>query len=129
MSGRLIHHVWQPRSDALAPRRFRRECGYDAFVPDRLVGAQFNLPIDVAAYLSEGEAAIQRLHERNDRLLDPHAHLLMRSESIASSRIEGLQIDARGLARAEARQRVGRRVGAQARAVMDNVDSHATRDH
>ncbi|MCY4617370.1 MAG: Fic family protein [Chloroflexi bacterium] len=123
MSGRLIHHVWQPRSDALGPRRFRRECGYDAFVPDQLVGAQFNLPIDVAAYLSEGEAAIARLQERDDRLLDPLAHLLTRSEAIASSRIEGLQVDARGLARAEARQRVGRRVGTRAREVMDNVDA------
>ena len=123
MGGRLIHQVWQPRSDSLAPRRFRRECGYDAFVPDQLVGSEFNLPIDVAAYLSEGEAAIRRLHERNDRLLDPLAHLLMRSESIASSRIEGVQIDARGLARAEARQRVGRRVGTQAREVMDNVEA------
>ena len=123
MGGQLINQVWQPRSDSLAPRRFRRECGYDAFVPDRVVGAQFDLPIDVAAYLSEGEAAIQRLQERNDQLLVPLAHLLMRSESIASSRIEGLQIDARGLARAEARQRSGRRVGARAREVMDNVEA------
>ena len=123
MGGRLIHQVWQPRSDSLAPRRFRRECGYDSFVPDRLAGSEFNLPIDVAAYLSEGEAAIQRLQERDNQLLDPLAHLLTRSESIASSRIEGLQIDARGLAQAEARQRVGRRVGTQAREVMDNVDA------
>lgn len=123
MRGRMVHQVWQPRSDSLSPRRFRRECGYDAFIPDRLDASRFNLPIDIAAYLSEAEAAIQRLQEQGDRLLDPLAHLLMRSESIASSRIEGLQIDARGLARAEARQRVGRRIGSRAREVIGNVEA------
>ena len=123
MRGRLVHRVWQPRSDSLAPRRFRRECRYDAFIPDRLDGSLTDLPIDLAAYLSEGEAAIRRLQEPGDRLLDPLAHLLMRSESIASSRIEGLQIDARGLARAEARRRVGRQIGSRAREVIDNVEA------
>lgn len=123
MRGRFVHQVWQPRSDSLAPRRFRRDCNYDAFVPDPLAGAKLNLPLDLVAYLSEGEAALQQLQGPSDRFLEPLAHLLMRSESIASSRIEGLQIDARGLARAEARQRVGRRVGTQAREVIDNVEA------
>ena len=59
----------------------------------------------------------------DDRLLDPLLHLLMRSESIASSRIEGIQVDARVLALAEARRRAGRRVGSRAREVISNVEA------
>lgn len=66
---------------------------------------------------------MQRLQHPEDGLLDPLFHLLMRSESIASSRIEGIQVDARDLARAEARQRIGRRVGTRAREVIGNVDA------
>ncbi len=123
MRGRLVHQVWQSEPSSLAPRRFRRECGYEAFIPDSLDVAQFRLPIDVAADLADAESAIQRLQQHDDRLLDPLAHLLMRTESIASSRIEGIQVDARQLARAEARLRVGRRVGAQAREVIDNIEA------
>ena len=66
---------------------------------------------------------MQRLQHPEDGLLDPLFHLLMRSESIASSRIEGILVDARDLARAEARQRIGRRVGARAREVIGNVNA------
>lgn len=123
MRGRLVHRVWRRESTSLAPRRFRRECGYDAFIPDPLDVAQFRLPIDVAADLADAESAIQRLQQHDDRLLAPLAHLLMRSESMASSRIEGIEVDARQLARAEARLRVGRRVGTQAREVIDNIEA------
>ena len=123
MRGELVHRVWQPRSDTLAPRRFRRPCDYDAFIPAAIDDAAFRLPVDLAADLADAEAALQRLQYPADRLLDPLTHLLMRSESIASSRIEGIQLDARALARAEARRRVGRRVGSRAREVIGNVEA------
>lgn len=123
MRGCLVPRIWRAKSDSLAPKRFRANCSYDAFVPERIDLSRLSLPIDVAADLSEAEAAIQRLQEHGDILLDPLAHLLMRTESIASSRIEGIQIDARELARAEARQRVGRRVGARAREVINNIEA------
>ena len=123
MRGRYVQRVWQPRSDALAPRRFRRPCDYAAFIPDMIDDAAFSLSVELAADLADAEAALQRLQHPADRLLDPLTHLLMRSESIASSRIEGIQLDARALARAEARQRVGRRVGSRAREVIGNVEA------
>lgn len=123
MRGRFVHRVWQPRSDAIAPRRFRRECDYSAFMPDTITDTTFTLPIELAADLADAEAAVQRLQHPDDHLLEPLTHLLMRSESIASSRIEGVQVDARDLARAEARQRTGRRVGARAREVIGNVEA------
>ena len=123
MRGRFVHRVWQPRSDSLAPRRFRRECDYSPFIPDLIANTTSTLSTELAADLADAEAALQRLQHPDDRLLDPLTHLLMRSESIASSRIEGILVDARDLARAEARQRVGRRVGARAREVIGNVEA------
>lgn len=123
MRGRYVHRVWQPRSETLATRRHRRPCDYSAFVPECIAETSFTLPIELSADLADAEAAVLRLQQPGDRLLNPLLHLLMRSESIASSRIEGIQVDARDLARAEARRRVGRRVGARAREVVANVEA------
>lgn len=73
--------------------------------------------------LSEAERAIAALNARADPALQPLARLLLRTESIASSKVEGLQVDARGLARAEARRDVGGRVGADSLEVLANVDA------
>ena len=123
MRGRYVHRVWKPRSDALAPRRFRRECDYSPFIPDPLGTAGLSLSSEKAADLADAETAITRLQVPDDRLLDPLTHLLMRSEAIASSRIEDIHVDARDFAHAEARQRIGRRVGTRAREVISNVEA------
>jgi len=115
--------VWKPKSEALGARRYRRPCEYSTFIPEPLADTSFALPIELSADLADAEAAVLRLQHPDDRLLRPLLHLLMRSESIASSRIEGIQIDARDLARAEARRRVGRRVGVRAREVIRNVEA------
>lgn len=123
MGGRHVQRTWQPRSNTLAPRRFRWPCDYSPFIPDAIGEANSHLSLQLAADLADAEAAIQRLQHPDDGLLDPLLHLLMRSESIASSRIEGIQVDARDLARAEARRRIGRRVGSRAREVLRNVEA------
>ncbi len=69
MGGQLINQVWQPRSDSLAPRRFRGSAGT---TPSSLIGSSARNSTYQSMsrlYLSEGEAAIQRLQERNDQLL------------------------------------------------------------
>ena len=49
--------------------------------------------------------------------------LLLRTESIASSKVEGMQADARQLARAEVRRMAGRSVGSQAAEILNNIDA------
>jgi hypothetical protein len=53
----------------------------------------------------------------------PLARLLLRSESIASSKIEGMQVDARSLARAEVAQDTGRSIGSEAAEIIANIDA------
>ena len=51
------------------------------------------------------------------------SRLLLRMESIASSKVEGMQTDARALALAEAQRRAGRSVGQQVSEIIANIDA------
>ena len=51
------------------------------------------------------------------------SRLLLRTESIASSKVEGMQTDARALALAEAQRRAGRSVGQQVSEIIANIDA------
>src|SRR5436190_20337372 len=86
------------------PRRDRKGCDYEAYVPDLLVGRAFQLDGDVAADVAEAEAAIARINETASALVDTEAlaRLLLRAESVASSYIEGLEVGGRRLLEAEA---------------------------
>ncbi len=104
MSELLKRHWTSGIADAGLPRRERRSCDYHAYVPDRLLGRAFVLAGDVAADIADAEAAIARLNSEAMALADTEAlaRILLRAESVASSRIEGLEIGARRLLRAEA---------------------------
>jgi Fic family protein len=100
----LLRRRWTNKiADAGLPRRERRSCDYEAYVPDRLVDRAFVLAGDVAADIAEAEAAVTRLNSEATALADTDAlaRILLRAESVASSRIEGLDIGARRLLRAE----------------------------
>lgn len=121
--GRWIPLTW-PHDPALhAPARYRRACRYEAFVPDPLAGMEPALPADLAGMVSEAESAIHALNARARPALAPLARLLLRTESIASSKVEGLQLDVRALARAEARSDGGGRAGASAAEILANIDA------
>src|SRR3989475_8425199 len=123
MRGQLIRKVW-PYDPALhAPPRYRRACEYEAFVPELLTDLAISLPGDVATLVSEAETAIARLNSKYDPALVPLARLLLRTESIASSKVEGMQVDARTLARAEVHQEAGRRLGPEAAEILANIDA------
>ena len=102
MSGKWLQLRWQhdPRLDA--PARYRRACGYEAFVPDPLADRSLSLDGVLAGLVSEAESAIAALNDVARPALAPLARLLLRTESIASSKIEGMQVGIRELARAEA---------------------------
>lgn len=123
MRGKYVHHVWRADPTIYAPARYRRGCEYQAFVPDQIAGLALNLPGEVAGVVSDAEKAIADLNRAAGPELMPLARLLLRTESIASSKVEGMQIDARDLARAEANQETGRNVGSSAAEILANIDA------
>ena len=89
--------------------RHRQPCQYSVYMPDPLAGRHFVLEGDVAAEVADAEAELVRLNAAVEALADTEAlaRLLLRAESVASSKIEGLEIGGRRLLRAEAVQRKG----------------------
>jgi Fic family protein len=104
----VIRRQWPGNPDAPS-RRGRMPCDYGAYVPDLLSGRTIRLDGDVAADVAEAEAAISGLNTVAVALADTEAlaRLLLRAESVASSRIEGLEVGARKLLRTEAAQAMG----------------------
>ena len=90
---RVIRRRWPGNPDAPS-RRGRVPCDYQAYCPDLLAGRRFMLEGEVAAEVAEAEAAVARLNIEVLALTDTEAlaRLLLRAESVASSRIEGLEI-------------------------------------
>jgi Fic family protein len=123
MPGQLIQRIWQSDPTIYAPAKYKRACGYDAFVPDKLMGMPLSLEATIAGVVSEAEQAIRSLNETAKPALAPLARLLLRTESIASSKVEGMQLGARELARAEARLETGRSASATAIEVLANIDA------
>lgn len=102
-------------------RAERRSFRYRAFVPDSIASLQLALPSPVAAAVSSAERAVDALNRDPPRLasLEVLARRLLRSEAVASSRIEGLVLSQRRLARAEAEEADAR--DETARSVLGNV--------
>jgi Fic family protein len=123
MRGSLVKEMWHSDGTAHAPARYRRPCSYEAFIPDPLASAKFILDAELVGAVSDAESAIHKLNASADPALKPLARLLLRTESIASSKVEGLQVDARSLARSEARHDIGQRVGSASLEVISNIDA------
>jgi Fic family protein len=104
----------------------RAPCNYNAYGPDLLAGRRFTFEGDVAADVADAETAIVRLNAQASALADTEAlaRLLLRAESVASSRIEGLEIGARRLLRAEAARTLGEPTrDVTAAEVLGNIDA------
>ena len=123
MRGRHLRRTWRHDPTLYAPARYRRACQYDAFVPEPVANLSLDLPGEVAGVLSEAEQAVADLNRTTGPELAPLARLLLRTESIASSKVEGMQADARMLARAEATREGGRQIGTQAAEILANIDA------
>ena len=105
---RVIRKRWI--SDLSAPsRRDARGCEYEAYLPDTLAGRAISLDGEVAADVADAEAALIKLNLEASGLVDTEAlaRLLLRAESVASSRIEGLEVGPRRLLRAEVAKEIG----------------------
>ncbi|MGK2886919.1 MAG: Fic family protein [Rhodococcus sp. (in: high G+C Gram-positive bacteria)] len=84
-------------------RRDREGCEFDAYIPDPLAGWDLALPADLVADLTDAEAAIRQLNTSatSHVSLEGLARFLLRAESVASSKIEGLEAGPRRLLDAE----------------------------
>ena len=123
MRGVLQRTTWQYDPALYAPARYRKACAYDAFIPERIATFADSIKAETAAAVSDAETAIHALNARARPALAPLARLLLRTESIASSKVEGMQIDGRDLARAEARVETGGKTGPDAREILSNIDA------
>lgn len=112
---------WPADPSAPGGRAERRAFRYRAFVPDPIGDLDLPLPSNVAAAVSSAERAVDALNRDPPRLasLEVLARRLLRAESVASSRIEGLVLSQRRLARAEAEEPDAR--DETARSVLGNV--------
>jgi Fic family protein len=123
MRGRYEQRTWQYDPTLYAPARFRRACTYEVFLPADLCGLAPPLASATAGAVSDAERALQRVGADGRGALAPLARLLLRTESIASSKVEGLQVDVRDLARGEARADTGGRIGPTAAEILANIDA------
>jgi Fic family protein len=124
---RVMRLSWTPNVKAPS-RTERRACSYEAYIPDRLVGRQITLDGSVAAEVADAEAAVARLDTEAAALIGTEAlaRMLLRAESVASSKIEGLEIGARRLLRAEAARTLGDDVSdVTAAEVLGSIDAMA----
>ncbi|HYV99413.1 MAG TPA: Fic family protein, partial [Gemmatimonadaceae bacterium] len=121
MPGRRVSLVWPHDPTLYAPPKYRRACRYEAFIPDPLRTLRADLEAETAGLVSDAEHAIRNLNAVSHPALVPLAHLLLRSESIASSKIEGMQVGVRELARAEARIATGDAAGPASREILANI--------
>ena len=98
----LIRRPWISSFEGMS-RLDRQGCRYDAYLPDRLAGWDLTLPADLAADLADAEQAIRQLNASATThvSLEGLARFLLRAESVASSKIEGLEAGPRRLLDAE----------------------------
>ena len=122
---RFEERIWEPNF-AVPTRRDRMPCRYSAYLPDLLTERRFAFDGDVAADMADAEAGLVRLNGAVDALADTEglARLLLRAESVASSRIEGLVVGGRRLLRADAARQLGEKVrDVTATEVLANIDA------
>ena len=118
--GRRVTRFWENPHEGGLRRRDRRSGEYRAYVPDPLVGAALVLSPSTEALAARAEARVRALGALPD--MAGIARFLLRSEAIASSRIEGMAPPAHRVALAElAQQEEVSGLSEQARAVARNV--------
>ena len=98
----FVRRHWTADLEAFGGRKSRRGLVYRAFVPDPIAELDLYLPADVAEAAGAAAAAIAELDARppGGPSWEALGRQLLRTESVASSRIEGLEISQRRLARA-----------------------------
>src|SRR5215469_627333 len=126
---KVLHRYWSTDASAGLARRDRRSCDYGAYVPDLLTSRRITFDGDTAADIADAERAIAVLDAQASTLIDTEAlaRILLRAECVASSRIEGLEVGARRLLRAEAALEFGEQsADVTAAEILGNIDAMAS---
>ena len=98
---KTVERTWEGDLGAMGGRRARASFLYQAFVPDEIAALSPVVPFEVADLSADAEAAIRALNDRASvGGLEAIGPLLLRSEAVASSRIEGYDVSSLNLARA-----------------------------
>lgn len=113
---------WTSAVDSGVPRSQRRSGPYLKYMPDRVEGPGLSIDGGLARRAAAVERSIRELNGPRAENLAGVARFLLRSEAIASSRIEGIAPSAQQVALAELGQFESvRGVSEQARLVADNM--------
>ena len=97
----FVERRWEGDPAAYGGRAARASFQYQAFVPDTIAASDLRITFEVADTVAAAEAAVRELNDASAVAgLEAVAALLLRSEAIASSRIEGFELSQRNLARA-----------------------------
>jgi Fic family protein len=119
--------MWRSTVGGLGtPRKDRAGGLYRAYVPDPIADQPFSFEGAVAADVADAAVAIARLDIRAHALTNTEAlaRILLRAESVASSRIEGLVVSPQRLLRADSDRAAGATVtDHMAAEVLANVDA------
>ncbi|MDX6486502.1 MAG: hypothetical protein QOF43_1655 [Gaiellaceae bacterium] len=123
--GHRESRVWPADPSAYGPRRVTRGGAYEVFIPARIADRAFPLGDEASAAVAQATKALGQLHALTPRLasLDALARNVLRSESMASSRIEGVAISHKRLARAAFAKEHRRRADRRAAEVLGNVEA------
>lgn len=115
-------HFWESSLESGVPRRDRRSGQYFSYVPDPLLAAPLVLPPALDELVGKAERSVQRIGSEAAYDLAGISRFLLRSEAIASSRIEGIAPSAGQVALAELSDHEPvADVSAQARLVANNM--------
>jgi Fic family protein len=100
--GYSVKRRWKPDPSLPMAPRHRAPFDYQAYVPDEVAALDPSLPSSTARVLQEADDAVRALNHELPGIaaLEALARQLLRQESVASSRIEGLVLSHRRLARA-----------------------------
>lgn len=113
---------WESSAESGVPRNARRSGAYQSYVPDRVDGLALGIDGELSRRITTVERSIRAVTGPGADSLAGVARFLLRSEAIASSRIEGIAPSAQQVALAELGQsETVHGVGEQARLVANNM--------
>ncbi len=121
--GRYEERYWP--ADPTAPPGGQRGGAYEVFIPAPIAEHEFTLDGGAVAVIAEATKTLGHLNDTRPQLtsLAALARNLLRSESAASSRIEGVKISHKRLARAAYARAGNRRGDDRAAEVLGNVEA------